>query len=109
MAVSEKRSTVEILRAARERIGDPEQWTRGEYARDAKGHTVRPQYPTACSWCAVGSICAELGLDPIIGDNPGIPEVKALGLNVRLVNDYQGHAATLALFDRAIELAEAGA
>jgi hypothetical protein len=102
--LEEGRTTAEVLRAARERISDPERWTTREYARDAKGYPARPQQLAACRWCAVGSVCAELGLDPIDGEKR--PEVEALGPAVHSTNDYHGHAATLAMFDRAIAKAE---
>lgn len=106
MSTSE-RSTVEILRAARERITPGERWTGGAYARDADGQEVFPFSERACSWCAVGSVAAELGLD--VGDAEVVAVAKLLGLTIEGVNDRRGHAAVLARFDRAIELAEAEA
>jgi hypothetical protein len=31
-------------------------WTKGEYAHDHAGNTVRAKSPKACSWCAMGAI-----------------------------------------------------
>jgi hypothetical protein len=105
-------SVVDVLRAARERISDPERWTTGYYARNAYGDEVVANSPAACQWCAVGAVLAETDLD--------------LGLSLHLsplakaakeyldragpvldVNDDRGHAATLELYEQAIELAEA--
>ena len=98
------------LRAACTRITNPSAWTRGSYARDADG---KPAYasskPPVC-WCAYGALYAE-------GAEDECPEVRLLrraALEVHAsvpidVNDDLGHAAVLRMYDRAIELADAGA
>lgn len=114
MTAVAERSTVEILRAARERISDPERWTTEAYARDRDGSGTEPQQADAVCWCAVGAFLAEQGLAPRVGDDPHRSNpvldllIEAAGHRpVAAVNDKDGHAAVLALYDRAIELAEA--
>ncbi len=98
-------STLETLKAARALIEDPERWTQGAFARDAEGHSTPPCSPDAVCWCATGAlrqVCPEgLSQEVFLALEPtGSPES---------VNDDEGYAATIAMFDRAIATAEAGA
>lgn len=95
-------STVEILRQARELISDPEQWTQGAYCEDGK------------RWCGAGAILHVIGAPDYLSNfiPEGILNVltrayppSGLGHLLR-VNDDENHSAVLAVFDRAIELAE---
>lgn len=106
--MTEERSTVEILKAARERISDPERWTTRVGARDQAGDATLVLDPNACKWCALGSIEAET-------NGPGVLYAEAsaalfLGTQneygVVGTNDHLGHDAVLAMYDRAIQLAE---
>lgn len=106
-----ERSTVEVLRAARERISDPERWTFHAFARDHESRKVAATSPAACSWCALGSLICETGgaITPIQEQceellNRVGSELQHLSLVG--VNDRRGHTATLEMFDRAIEHAE---
>ena len=45
----------------------PEQWTRGEFARNAKGESVHPCDLAAVSWCA-GGLCIRDGCSSAILD-----------------------------------------
>lgn len=47
--------TVDILRAAREKIARPEHWTKGMYARATDGEYAAPRSPRAVCWCALGA------------------------------------------------------
>ncbi len=110
-----ERSTVEILRAARERISDPERWTqRAECRAKQRGPETHPVEGTC--WCALGSLAAERtstlqhfecvrllesaarerypwSVEPVVAVNDRAPRRIA-------------HPAVLALYDRAIQLAE---
>jgi len=88
-----ERSTVEILRAARERISDPERW------------------------CSSGPgngrdrVCALIALDLEVGGpgyaNPAYELLrKAAGGLISDFNDSHGHRDVLAMYDRAISSAE---
>lgn len=110
-----ERSTVEILKAARERISDPERWTTGAYARAIDGTGARPATDEACKWCAYGALLAELGVNqPGPGTAPydtylenAAEEIADSWLTSAVeVNDHGGWGEALDLLDRAIQLAE---
>lgn len=100
---------LEILKAARAKIAEPEHWTQEEYARvhdDEYGimRWAAANNPSATCWCATGAISAIQG-------NPGDPEWD-VGLSeafggmssgdVEQFNDNHTHAEVLALLDKAI-------
>jgi len=101
-----ERSLVDVLRAAKERISDPERWTQGTAAC---GSDRRPcEYEEAARFCALGSLDFEC--IPLYQDTYPLlygAAQELFGQGVSAVNDRLGHTATLAVFDRAIELAEA--
>ena len=100
-------TTAEVLQKARDLIADESRWTHGYYAKDESGHDVEPNEPSACRWCALGAVYHVLDLSE--QETLSDPEaVRALddaagyyGSTVD-VNDYEGHDAVLALYDRAI-------
>jgi hypothetical protein len=102
-----ERSTVEILQAARERISDPERWTTYASARDRKGTAVRPSSPQAVRWDVVGALKSEaLGdADAFLGARRFL-RLAAGARRISSVGD-SGHSASLAMYDRAIDLAGA--
>lgn len=113
-----ERSTVEILRAARERITPPEKWCRGAFAKDSDGRKVPATHRNACRWCALGAIGAEIGSPSPRFSAPGNLLERATDVgNIVAVNDGSGdcrgldrrvsHKRVLAAYDTAIELAEA--
>jgi hypothetical protein len=97
-----------FIERAKELIQDESRWCRGYLAVDADGISADPTGSEAVRRCALGALLAaayqltnsrekscELAtnaLRPLCGSN-----------KVVLVNDYQGRAAILALFDEAIE------
>jgi hypothetical protein len=106
-----ERTTVEILKAARKRIEDPSRWTQGFMAMAGHLPLVNGFDPRATCWCALGALEAELGRDCIGLDGGDDPVVVALteaadGRFPGDVNDNEGHAAALAIFDRAIAAEE---
>lgn len=99
---------LEQLRTARELLSDPTKWTRGEYARDRYGDAVPSAHAEAVCWCAYGA------LDRAGAGQFGDAREYLRGAADKLfdsfpacVNDEQGHADVLRMYDRAIELAEA--
>lgn len=115
MAEVAERSTVDILKAARERISDPERWTTGAYARGEDGAGACPATDHACKWCAYGALLAELGVNQ---PGPGTARYDTYLENAAEdisdswltsaveVNDEGSHPDALHLLDRAIQLAE---
>lgn len=47
---------VEIIRAARTLLSDPDRWSRGAPSLDQHGRRVKPRDPTACQWCIYGAL-----------------------------------------------------
>ena len=100
-----ERSTVEILRAARERISDPEHWCTEVLAKSASGAAVAPFDSSACQWCARGA-CEAGGEDARHLAVGLLYEAAGPGVSVTDLNDTEGHEAALNLLDKAISLAE---
>lgn len=102
-------TTVEILRAARALIATPEQWTQGTPARGQDGWPVWPESPDARQWCAIGA-CVAAGSDDERWMMRAIDALEAVALegsvSAARFNDSHRHADVLALYDRAIALAE---
>lgn len=117
--MTEQRSTVEILRAAKERISDPSKWCRVFHARDASNNGADPTSDKACRWCARGALLAECGINSSATANEAERRLyvpadellrRAAGPQpVINLNDGGQHDAVMALYDKAIALAEARA
>ena len=103
-------TTLEVLRAARERIAKG--WTRGTAARNAAGRSVNVRDPGAVQFCAVGAIMAACDGDTdtacVIRDL--FADANGLDDPVSTWNDSRRtQADVLAAFDRAIAREEARA
>lgn len=116
----DERSTVEILKAARERISGPARWTQNAFARRADGEIVAPDSSVACRWCAGGALRAEANVhDGKSGRSANhflrVAAIERVGgeaqTSVPRFNDWaiRKHSEVVGLYDRAIELAEAAA
>lgn len=98
----------EVMRRAAERISDPSRWCQGALARDKYGNRLSPLDPNACSWCAVGSICREVGQNFATPSMSGYfslfhdanPETN---LHISSMNDECDHATILKAMLRAAE------
>lgn len=96
-------TTIDILKAARDKISDPVRWTKGFLARTKDGLATGPRNKNAVCWCANGALFsvakradAAKALFFLRGFIPG-------GYcNVSVFNDNSTRAEVLALFDRAI-------
>ena len=98
---------VQILERARALIEDERYWCRGDLARDAMGSSVGPTDGSAVKRCALGALVAaacEVTSDSHLAHELAItamrPFVGATALTH--INDVEGHAAVLTLFDIAI-------
>jgi hypothetical protein len=109
--------TLEILKAARERIRDPKHWTTKAMARDANGkHIAHPmshrpiEWHNAVCWCGTGAIHMEAdqrherpwGAVLALED----AAFRLFNLATISVNDILGHEAIMRVFDDAIEAQE---
>jgi hypothetical protein len=115
--MTEERSMVEILKAARERVAPDGAWTQGVFARNEQGESVQSWSADAVCWCIRGACEAE-GRDYLIRPEEwfedALPDGVALAASdaefepVAFFNDAEttSHVDVLAVFDRAIQLAE---
>lgn len=108
------KSTVDILREAREFLSDETHWLRdGNYARDADGEPLDPdsrdEFERAATCCAIGAcmFAAKTYKDSASGFLRKALRRQHGSTEVASWNDEQAtHPELLALFDKAIELAE---
>ena len=93
-------TTLQTLKAAREKITDPLRWTQGTWARDVQGWPVERDGDAACwcAWGAVTSVKAGVGAELAACDELH----KSAGGSFIAFNDTHTHAEVLALFDKAI-------
>lgn len=105
---------LEVLRLARAKITDPKAWTKNKSARDSGGKAVSADSDKAVCWCSIGAIhavCSDVKLRA-----QGykllallVKEQDEEGIwNVMRLNDDPStqHFQILAMFDKAIALAE---
>lgn len=104
-------ASADILRAARARIEDPKNWTRNALARGPLGEVVPVNHPTACKWCAYGSLYTmQNGPDWRLAKDALELAGRALfKLWPEDINDGLGHEAVLKMYGAAIAAAEAEA
>jgi hypothetical protein len=98
-----------LLLNARALIADPAHWTRGVLACTGNGRPVMWHDREACRWCALGAI--QRAASDLLGDEKQSMRVADEVINswfprnLSAVNDTQGHAAVLELFDKALATA----
>ncbi len=98
------------LKAIRDLISDPKNWTQAAFARDEKGNIVNTQSPLATCWCVQGAcmkvlpdcherikVCSRLYK---ASRRMGHESLSAL-------NDSTNHKTVMILFDEAIKDEEA--
>ena len=104
----------QVLINARALIADPAHWTSRTLACTAEGQSVAWYDPSATKWCAQGAIyraaydlVADQKEATRIGNEAAknIYRPRWLFVSLAIVNDRQGHAAVLAVFDNALEAA----
>jgi hypothetical protein len=96
-----------ILERARALIEDGRHWCPGDLARDARGLSVNPTDSNAEQRCALGAILA--AAYQFTGDLDRAQEIAMVAIrpvigatSLTHVNDAEGHATILNLFDLAI-------
>lgn len=103
-------AVLDVLKKARELIGDPSRWTQGLSARNANGGFVGVRSPDAICWCVGGAIEYVGGTCPAaftLLDQAAVEMTNDKGIYPYLfVNDKMGHADVMRMLDRAIELAQ---
>lgn len=119
--VSKRVPTINVLRAARKLVANPNAWTRGVPARNLQGVPTYVDSMDAAYWCAEGALllsARELGLtqedlEPLwrpfsrlyMRNTPR--NMYRPGLSLAGVNDVCGRLAVLAVLDSAIRELEA--
>jgi hypothetical protein len=98
---------VQILERARALIADERRWCTGDLARDARGFPVSPTDSSAGQRCALGALVVaahEFTRDPDLARHLATTAMRPLVGATALthINDAEGHAAVLELFDLAI-------
>jgi hypothetical protein len=98
---------VQILERARALIADERHWCPGDLARDAMGFSVNPTDGSAEQHCALGALVAaayEITSDSHLAHDLALTAMRPLvgATSLTQINDLEGHAAVLALFDAAI-------
>jgi hypothetical protein len=98
---------IQIVERARALIEDERHWCPGALARDAFGYSVRPTDTNAEQRCALGALvaaAAEFTNDPHLAHHLAMTAMRPLvgATSLTHINDEEGHAAVLALFDLAI-------
>jgi hypothetical protein len=110
--------TVDLLRSMRKKIATG--WTQGCSARNRDGHPVVPNSESACQWCLIGSMTADMTLL----NAAGAAHVRARAYRIlgQLLNNrnesedlasYNDHPlrtreSVLELLDEGIAMAELG-
>lgn len=95
------------LRAAKALIDTPDKWTREVMGRDISGHPVEDVDSAVC-FCIIGAtVVARAPLDGPLRDS--LPEWAHASFADFNDSPRTSHADVMALFDRAIELAESDA
>jgi hypothetical protein len=89
---------LEQLQATRDLITDENNFTQHAMARDHEGAHCRPSSRQASCWCVTG---AWLHVNEYRRSYVSLKKL-CNGLNVYSINDEFGHAAVLAMLDRAI-------
>lgn len=101
---------IEILKAARALILDPQAWTQNVSARNQHGVPVDVSSPQATCFCALGAI---FSLTNDFGHEDAVEALshevwkQGCGIFVAEFNDTHTHTEVIALFDKAIASLEA--
>ena len=96
----------QVLRTARALIAEPTRWTRGVLGRAASGRPVMWHDGEACRWCALGAI--HRAAYDLVGDKERAEAIADEAIaacfagNLSWINDNNGHATVLNLFDDAL-------
>jgi hypothetical protein len=98
---------IQILERARSLIEDERHWCPGDLARNAMGFPVSPIDASAAQRCALGALVAaahEFTGDPDLAHRLAATAMRPLlgATSLAHINDAEGHAAVLQLFDLAI-------
>lgn len=109
------KTALELLKAGYEILKDRSRWTTYAYARDKHGKIVSPENPNAHCFCSSGVLKylnkdrfgMDYGSAYNILDFAASQSAPYAVSSIIEINDIGGYEATLAMWRRAIELAQA--
>ena len=100
-------NTKKTLIAARKRIEKKENWTYRVMARDKWGHRVDRCSPRAVRYCALGAVYLEtMSMLEFLGATLDKLMEAIGGESIAIYNNRHAHAEVLAMFNKAITMAE---
>lgn len=104
-------TNVEILKATKELLSDPERWTWGKYARTSSYTETSPHSPDAVCFCLLGAIAKVGNTSPLSVEQGNISHVVSNAIVPRYYhisdfNDTTDHPTLMATLDRAIASSE---
>lgn len=95
-----------VLKRAKALIKSARNWTTGTFARNEDGQAVSVKDVAACQFCAIGAV-RYICLDKSYLAYKVEDFLEYISHDmVANINDRQGHAAVMDLFDKAIELSK---
>ena len=102
----------DTLRAARKLIEKPENWCKGDFARNSSGEPVPDESADACAWCVAGALYCR-SVDAVSAGRAFMALHRSLPNGFLCAPNFNDHPDTthpmvLDLFDRAIAMEEAG-
>jgi hypothetical protein len=97
-------TTLDVLKDVRELLSDPNHWTKGAYARDARDNFREPRAPDAVKFCLLGALARFDASEYEPALSRLAVGVQRRGQNATLAqfNDASSHEDVLALLDEAI-------
>lgn len=99
---------IEFLTAARSLIEKPENFTTGDWARDAEGNSVDVEDVTATCFCTLGAmrkvaVSKEDWITKCEVESYLYNYASAYGMTTAAFNDVNGHRAVLNMFDAILD------
>lgn len=100
-------NTLEVLKAGRNLISDPQKWVQGTYAKNIDGWPIYGNNAAAVCFCSIGAVQHVTGMCHNI-ETETVCEVlsNAAGMHIAYYNDAHSHEEVLAVWDRAIAAEE---
>jgi hypothetical protein len=104
---------LKLLRDAKKKIGTPETWCKGYFAKDDEGYNVNSLHNKAVRWCSIGAInfCSYDGEDTVRACKylaQSLYTVLDTYMGIQSFNDDENttHKDVMQAFNRAIKLAQ---
>lgn len=104
------KTALQILKEAKATISNPDNWTKGAYARTRNHLPIESTSYRACSFCALGAMTrvSEYNVVEFGKAAAFVRNSISANKNVEIIafNDSRDHLAIMKMFDRAILLAK---